>query len=49
MDLYEFNVDYFDPLMGNILSLMGDFNIVLLKVNIDTPATNVLIQLHQTY
>ena len=54
MDLHEFNEDYLDPLMEKILSedkevfLMGDFNIDLLKVDIDTPTTNLLIQLHQT-
>ena len=46
MDLQEFNEDYFDPLIENLLSvdkkvfLMGDFNIDLLKVDIDTPTTN---------
>ena len=47
MDLQEFNEDFFDPLMENLLSvdkkvfLIGDFNIDLLKVDIDTPTTNV--------
>ena len=46
MDLQEFNEDYFDPPIENLLSvdktvfLMGDFNIDLLKVDIDTPTTN---------
>ena len=47
MDFYEFNEDYFDYVMEKIfaedkkLFLMGDFNIDLLKVDIDTLTTNV--------
>ena len=46
MDLHYFNEDYFDVLMEKLASedkkvfLMGDFNIDLLKVDIDTPTTN---------
>ena len=46
MDLHEFNEDYFDVLMEKLASedkkvfLMGDFNIDLLKVDIDTPTAN---------
>ena len=45
MYLYQFNEDYFDPVMEKILAedkkvfLMGDFNIDLLRVDIDTPTT----------
>ena len=47
MDFYEFNEDYFDAVVeiifaeDKMLFLMGDFNIDLLKVDIDTLTTNV--------
>ena len=45
MDLDEFNDDFFNLLLENIASdkklfLIGDFNIDLLKVDIDSPTTN---------
>ena len=46
MDLNEFNEEFFNPLMEKIgsedkkLFLMGDFNIDLLRVDVDTPTTN---------
>ena len=46
MDLTEFNDNFLNPLMekvaaeDKILFLIGDFNIELLKVDMDTPTTN---------
>ena len=46
MDLNEFNQDFLNPLMEKICSenkkifLIGDFNVDLLKVDVDTPTTN---------
>ena len=47
MDLNEFNEEFFNPLMEKIgsedrkLFLMGDFDIDLLRVDVNTPTTNL--------
>ena len=49
MDLNEFNQDFLNPLMEKNCSenkkifLIGDFNVDLLKVDVDTPTTNIFI------
>ena len=46
MDLNEFNQDFLNPLMEKIcleskkIFLICDFNVDLLKVDVDTPTTN---------